>query len=72
MSDQEELMSITEAAAAIGVSVATLRRAAKLGTLKATKIGPRAWVTTLAAAKAWQDNPSFHVRSPRKFRKLGD
>lgn len=60
----DELMSITEAAAAIGVSVATLNRAARLGTLTARKIG-RNWVTTLTAAKAWKDSSIFHKKGPK-------
>lgn len=63
----EKLMGITEAAAAIGVSTATLRRAVRLGQLAGQKIG-NTWLVTLSAAKAWKDNPVFHDNTPKKYR----
>jgi len=64
MPEQEKLMSIPDAAEKIGVSPATLNRAARLGTLKARKIG-RNWLTTLADAEAWKNSAEFHKTGPK-------
>lgn len=48
-----EEISVTDAAEKIGVSKATLARAARLGRLEAKKIGT-VWVTTEAKALAWK------------------
>ena len=64
-------MTLSEAAKIAGVTTATLRRAAIMGTLRARKAGPRAWLVTMSALRAWMANPAFHSRAPRKYRKLG-
>lgn len=40
----DELLSVTQAAKELDVLPDTVRRAAQQGRIKATKVGPRAWV----------------------------
>lgn len=44
-----ELLSIAEAARIAGLYPSSLTRAARIGTLEATKVGARAWVVTREA-----------------------
>lgn len=65
MADEEDTeLGVPQAAAAIGVSEATLNRAARLGTLRARKVG-RNWITTLSAARTWKDTEEFHRTGPK-------
>lgn len=62
MEEDDEMKPITLAKAAVlaGRSPATMSRAARLGTLKAQKVGPRAWITTPADVKAWVATEEYH------------
>lgn len=64
--DEEELISITEAAERIGVSVATMRRAVRMKQVKrAKKIGAY-WAVYESEARAWKNSPEFHTHDPHK------
>lgn len=41
---ESEMLSVTAAAAVLGVRPETVRRAAQQGRIAATKVGPRAWI----------------------------
>jgi excisionase family DNA binding protein len=64
-------MTLTEAAKLTGVTTTTLRRAARLGNLRARKAGPRAWLVTSEALKSWLENEAYHRTAPKKHLKIG-
>ncbi len=64
-------MTLSEAAKIAGVTTATLRRAALMGTLRARKAGPRAWLVTMTALRAWMANPAYHRTAHKKYRQTG-
>lgn len=66
-----EPIGLSKAADYARRSTAALRRAAAKGMLKATKVGPRSWVTTRQAVQDWLDNPEFHKTAHKKYQKLG-
>lgn len=48
-----ELLSVSEAAAAKGVDVATIRRACVKGSLKCEKIGEKVWAIRWRDLESW-------------------
>ena len=74
-----EWLGITEAARIAGVSTSALRRAARIGTLEATRIGARSYAVTRDALAAyiayvtqrgWRtDRPGGRPRSKGKRRR---
>jgi excisionase family DNA binding protein len=62
-------VTVTEAAAQLGVNARTLRRAAALGSLDARRSG-KVWLTTLAAARTWRKDAS-HRPGPRLGQGIG-
>ena len=62
--DAEKLMGLAEAAAMIGVDRTTLARAAREGSLKATKIAG-SWLVTVVEVRRWKTenhNPNMKRR----------
>lgn len=47
-------ITLTQAAELAGVTPRTMRQAAVAGTLEATKLNERLWLTTLSAVERWQ------------------
>lgn len=63
---KEGFMTLAKAAERIGVTPATLRRAARREELKAVKLGPRAWIVSEEELLKWQANPAYHKTGPKK------
>lgn len=63
--DNERLISLTEAAAQFGLSATQLRLLAKLGRLRATKVG-KSWVTTPSAVAEYLANSELRSKDPYK------
>ncbi len=62
-----EPISIEEAARFVGVSPATLTRAARKKKLAAKKLG-WSWMTTRQDVLAWKNNPEHHKTAHKKYR----
>ncbi len=62
---ETRMYSLTEAAKVVNVTPATLRRAARKRTLKAEKIGPRAWVVSEDDLRAWAGDERLHKSGPK-------
>ncbi len=60
MKDGTEMKALPIIAREMHISESTLRRAAQKGHLRATKAGPRAWLTTRQAVNEWRNNPDVH------------
>ena len=63
--DQEELISLSDAAAEFGISAGHLRFLVSRGTVKGKKIG-RNWVTTRKAVAAYMRDNFERSRDPHK------
>lgn len=61
-------MTLKQASEATGIPMVTLRKAARKGVLKATKLGPQLWVVLQADLYEWLNNPDAHRRGrpPKK------
>lgn len=66
MTEETKLISIPQAAQETGFSEATLRHAARRGYLKATRLGIKTWMVTLADVEDWRNNVEVHKPGPRK------
>jgi excisionase family DNA binding protein len=63
---ENEMITVQEAAKQLRVGESTLRRAIKVGTLKARRIGAKSWVMTRADLENWKANR--RIGRPRKTR----
>lgn len=66
--EEEQLISLKEAAALSGLSAAHLRRLAEKRILKARKIG-RNWITTREAVAEYLRNPESRSKDPHKYKR---
>lgn len=69
--EKEKLITLAKAAEVAGVSPTALRRAARLGDLKAELYG-KIWLTTEQAVKRWKEthfNPNMRREFERKKKK---
>ncbi len=66
--DQEQLISLSEAASLSDLSAAHLRRLAEHGRLRARKIG-RNWVTTAAAVADYLQDEEQRSKDPLKYKR---
>ncbi len=64
----ERLISLSEAAAISGLSIAHLRRLADQGRLPARKIG-RNWVTTADAVATYVKDAEKRSKDPHKYKR---
>lgn len=62
--EDNELLTITQAASLANRSVAVIRRAAALGSLKALKVGS-VWMVRRQDLDAWISDPAKHKRGPK-------
>ncbi len=65
--EEEEFISLTEAAALSKLSAAHLRRLAEKGKLKARKIG-RNWITTAKAVTEYLNDDQLRSKDPQKYK----
>ncbi len=65
--DQEELISLSEAAAEFGLSAGHLRYLVSRGAVRGRKIG-RNWVTTRKAVAEYARDSLKRSRNPRKYK----
>ena len=63
--DDEQLLSLGEAAARSGLSTGFLRRLCRMGALRATKVG-RDWVITWRAVAEYLEDPQKRSKDPYK------
>ena len=66
---EDEMITLTKAAKIAGVTPEALRSAARKGTLKAKRLGPRAWMVTRNELKSWMENDTFHIGGRPKVTK---
>ena len=66
--DDEQLLSLREAAARFPISQTQLRLLAKRGRLEARKIG-RDWFTTPEAVAAYLANAALRSKDPHKYKR---
>lgn len=65
-------MTITEAAKVLGLSPATLRKQIERGSFRASKLGPKLWVTTEEDVEAYRrDHLGQRRGGPRPKRRHG-
>jgi hypothetical protein len=71
MTDENEMLSLTDAAKESGKDASTLRRAAIKGVLRAQKVGNAAWIVRRADLRQWlrdedAHKPGWEKGKPRK------
>ena len=66
--EDEQLISLTVAAALSGLDTSQLRRLAQKGRLRATKVG-NSWVTTPEAVAEYVANVEMRSKDPLKYKR---
>jgi len=69
--DDEPLISLKEAAARFELSYSQLRRLARLGRIRARRVGWE-WLTTPDAVAEYLANPQLRSRDPHKYKRTGN
>lgn len=62
---ESEKMTITQAAARVGMDESTIRHAIKLGHIPVERISARVVLIKEADLTAWENNPALHKRGPK-------
>ncbi len=66
-----DLMTVTEAAAALGMSVRGVADRLQRGTMRGVKVNPRLWLVPRDEVERWRERGKLKTGRPREDRQLG-